>query len=103
MNPPTEHKFSASLKAGQVPLDSLVMIEKAHDVRKLCVCGSCGGLGNTDSMIERDEEWLHGRCFVSRYGKAELCHLPKKQTDRLTLGDLGVTIMKYLIDHGCGR
>lgn len=88
-----------SLQRGQTPVDDLVRVKKAHDVRTLRVCGSCDGLGNCDRMIEHGKEWLHGRCFVSRYGKAELCHLPKKTTDRLTIGDLGVATMKYLINH----
>jgi hypothetical protein len=37
-----------------------------------------------DCMIDHGKEWLHGRCFVSRYGKAELCQLPKEKTDRMT-------------------
>jgi len=87
------------LKRGQVPFAELPRVDSVKDVRALCVCGSCGGLGNSDSMIDHGKQWLHGRCFVSRYGKAQLCHLPKTKTDRLTLGDLGVEIMKYLIDH----
>lgn len=95
----TSREASVSLARGQIPLDELVRVQKAHDVRTLRVCGSCGGAGNADRMIDRGGEWLHGRCFVSRYGKAELCALPPKTTDRLTLGDLGVAGMKYLIDH----
>jgi len=88
-----------ALLRGQEPINDLVRVEKAHDVRTLRVCGSCGGLGNCDRMIEHGTEWLHGRCFVSRYGKAELCHLPKEQTDRMTLNDIGVAAMKYLLNH----
>ncbi len=87
------------LARGQVPLNELIRMQKAHDVRTLRVCGSCGGMGNCDRMIEHGKEWLHGRCFVSRYGKAELCHLPKAQTDRMTLNDLGLATMKYLLAH----
>jgi hypothetical protein len=98
------------LAQGQIPVDELARVRKAHDVRTLRVCGGCGGMGNSHSMIFRKvpldnaptvlrEEWLHGRCFVSRYGRAKLTQLPKEQTDRLTIGDIGVRTMKYLIDY----
>jgi len=87
-----------------------IRMDTVKDVRTLRTCGSCGGLGNADAMIHRKvpldgavtvlrDEYLHGRCFVKRYGRAELVHLPREQTDKLTLGDLGVRTMKYLIDY----
>jgi hypothetical protein len=90
---------SAALARGQLPVDELARVEKAHDVRTLRVCARCGQLGNNHSMIGRGDEWLHGRCFVALYGRAELCRLPKPTTDRLTLGDLGTAVMRYLLSH----
>lgn len=34
------------LARGQLPLKELLHIAKAHDVRTLRVCGSCGDLGS---------------------------------------------------------
>lgn len=87
------------LARGQLPLEELLHIEKVHDVRTLRVCGSCGGLGHSHSMVDRGAEWLHGRCFVARYGKAQLRHLPRATQHRLTLGDLGSAAMRYLLGH----
>lgn len=87
------------LKAGQLPLADLPRVESAHDVRTLRGCKVCKGLGNTDSMIDLDAEWFHGRCFVARFGGKALSALPKSKTNRLTLGDLGVRLMKALCNY----
>jgi hypothetical protein len=88
------------LAPGQLPLDELSRVKSVKDVRSLRPCACCGGVGNADTMIDWDNgEWLHGRCFVARYGRADLCHLPKGKTDRLTLGDLGIQTMQYLLNH----
>lgn len=85
--------------AGQLPIEELVRINKAKDVRTLRVCAVCGSLGNNDCMIDLDAEWYHGRCFVGRFGGAALGALPKVKTDRLTLGDIGTHLMRALINH----
>jgi hypothetical protein len=86
-----------ALKRGQSPVEELVRVEKAHDVRTLRVCKVCGSLGNADTMIDLDGEWFHGRCFVDRFGGSALKALPRGKQDRLTLGDLGVRLMQALI------
>lgn len=92
--------FGASeMKTGQLPLENLVRVQKAHDVRTLRGCTVCSNLGNSDRMIDVDDEWYHGRCFVMRFGCKALLALPKAKTDRLTLGDLGVRLMKALLNH----
>jgi hypothetical protein len=88
-----------SLKAGQVPIDELPRVDSVKDVRTLRPCTGCQGLGNSDSMVEHGASWFHGRCFVQHVGKAALFALPKAQTDKLTLGDLGVDLMKQLIER----
>ena len=87
------------LKYGQVPLDELPRVKKAHDVRTLRPCTGCNGIGNSDAMVEHGASWFHGRCFVVAVGETALFALPKAQTDRLTLGDLGVDLMKRLIER----
>jgi len=79
-----------------VPIDALLCVKKAHDVRTLRVCGRCEGLGNANKMIDLDGDWFHGRCFVERFGERALAALPKAKRDRLTLGDLGVYLMQIL-------
>lgn len=86
------------MSAGQVPVKDLVHVRKAHDVRTLRVCAVCSNLGNSHSMVDLDSEWYHGRCFVKRHGGKALGALPKSKTDRLTLGDLGVRLMRALIN-----
>lgn len=85
-----------ALKHGQSPLAELARVEKAHDVRTLRPCCVCGCLGNKDTMIDLDDEWFHGRCFVEMHGGAALKALPRSKQDRLTLGDLGFRLMKAL-------
>lgn len=89
--------MSNQLERGQDPLNDLVRVEKAHDVRTLRPCPVCGGLGNSYHMVDLDNEWFHGRCFVARFGGSALKALPISKQDRLTLGDLGVRLMKALL------
>jgi hypothetical protein len=97
------------LEPGQVPQLSLVTVRKAHDVRTLRSCKVCEQLGHTHSMIdqslpgangdkgEKNTRWYHGRCFVAAMGLKALAHLPREQTDRLTIGDLGTRLMRELV------
>lgn len=72
-------------------------VEKAHDVRKLGAC-KCGGVLSKDMAVDLDGEWYHGRCFVAIFGEGGLHALPKSKQDRLTLGDLGVEVMRRLVE-----
>jgi hypothetical protein len=85
------------LARGQRPLIELIRIDKAHDVRRLCICVVCNGLGDRRIMIAHSSAWYHGRCFATALGKRALLALPRKETNRLTLGDLGNALMKALL------
>lgn len=92
------------LEKGQVPFDQLITIKTAHDVRRLAVCTHCRFMGSQLSMIDtprplagESPEWWHGRCFAKHIGMTRLLELPPEKTARLTLGDLGVDLMKRLI------
>lgn len=87
------------LARGQEPLDTLARARTAHEVRTLRPCAVCQNIGNTHSMIDSNKEWFHGRCFVARFGGKALGALPESKTGRLTLGDLGVALMKALCNH----
>lgn len=84
---------------GQIPVENLVTVKRAHDVRTLRVCAVCANLGNSTTMVDLYDEWFHGRCFVKRFGGKALGALPKAKTDRLTIGDLGVRLMKALLNQ----
>lgn len=93
------------LERGQCPLDDLVSIERAHDVRTLHGCAHCGGLGHAHMMIEGDPQetastpWYHGSCFAKKFGEKQLLALSRRQLERLPIGDLGVRLMTLVIDR----
>lgn len=76
----------------------------AHDVRHLRECERCHQLGDERSMIVfpptalTKEEFWHGACYLDRFGITRLLDLPDAQTDKLTLGDIGVSVMKRLLN-----
>lgn len=82
-------------------------VERVHDVRTLRACYWCDGLGNADSMIEGVEAtdkgdkpiFWHGRCFIFVNGEAMFFKLARKQTDKLPLSDIGVRVMKKLLEN----
>lgn len=71
-------------------------IERAHDVRGIRAC-ACGGILSKEMSIDLDNEWFHGRCFVTLFGFSALVALPREKLNRLTLGDLGPELMRELI------
>jgi hypothetical protein len=82
-------------------------VTTAHSIRTLRVCDECGGLGNVDSMLRiyrtfrgsraQDAVHVHGRCFIKLFGIRSLLARPQGDTDRLTLGDIGVHAAKALL------
>lgn len=72
-------------------------LRTAHDVRHLCGCDVCRDIGDDRMMVDLDGKWFHGRCFIERFGFSFLAALPKSKTNRLTLGDIGSTMMRQLI------
>jgi len=46
----------------------------------------------------KDVFW-HGRCFVKKFGLELLIEMPRSETIKLTLGDLGLRLMAALLDR----
>lgn len=98
--------MNTELEPGQCDFLELVSIEKAHDVRTLRGCAHCGGLGHAYQMIEgtpfadtKGTPWFHGRCFAAKFGDDAILKLGKRDRDKLTLGDLGVRLMRSLVER----
>lgn len=98
------------LAKGQVPHHELITLRTAHDIRRLRTCPHCDGIGHADSMAFSwpyrkdgttwDESYYHGRCFVAEFGFDALLDLPEGSgVGNLTLGDLGVDLMKRLFEQ----
>jgi len=48
-------------------------------------------------MIAGVDGHYHGRCYIKRWGVAQLRQLPKEQQNKLTLGDIGPSAMRTLL------
>jgi hypothetical protein len=72
-----------------------------HDIRKWRHCAECSHIGGMDQMVKSraNDDWYHGRCFAKKFGVDALLALPMAQTEKLTLGDLGVDLMGQLLDR----
>lgn len=69
------------LAQGQVQFREMIEIKTAHD------------------MIRHGKVSVHGRCYVAEFGRQSLFDLPPSETDKLSLGDLGVDLMRALLKH----
>jgi len=69
---------------------------KAHDVRHLTRCRGCNRLGLRFDMIEHNGSW-HGRCVFEAIGEGVLA-LPLAERNKLTIADVGVPMMRRLLD-----
>lgn len=96
----TKARSTSVLSKGQVPFEDLLTIRTAHDVRRLRACARCGEIGDSDLMAfgyPYDNDYFHGRCFVAEHGFEALLQLPGVAR-KLTLGDLGLDLMRQLIE-----
>jgi hypothetical protein len=78
------------------------VIERSHDVRTLRSCHACKGIGNVGDMVERTlssgyTACYHGRCYIKRFGEKRFFALPRTETDKMRLDDIGVKRMKRLV------
>ena len=73
----------------------------AHDVRHLTTCCLCGQLGDDRDMafINGEKHPAHGGCILKAGGIALLVSLPKSETGKLRLDDIGPDAMKALFDR----
>lgn len=79
-----------------------VLLRKAHDVRHLEKCNSCGGMGDDRRMLPgmpvfRSDGWHHGRCVVLQLSEAEVLALPQPVYERLRLDETGPDLMLKLL------
>ena len=88
------------LRKGQHKFEDMPpTLRTAHDVRKLRSCAYCGRLGSSETMLDTSaKQWWHGRCFVKKFGVELLMVQDVDAISRLTLGDLGVDLMKRIMD-----
>jgi hypothetical protein len=75
-------------------------IDTAHDVRHIVVCKHCEQIGDDRYMVRPFPKGnlYHGRCLMERFGLAKLIELPKCESDKLALGDIGPKAMKAVIE-----
>jgi hypothetical protein len=91
------HPFK--LARGQTPFPPPPM-KTCHDIRKWRYCKGCSHIAGQDQMVkDADGDHWHGRCFAKKFGVGTLLALPMAQTEKLTLGDLGVDLMGQLLDR----
>lgn len=85
---------------------------KAHDVRHLCLCGLCGSIGDDREMVLVNHVelprlgyglWknvpMHGACAFKKLGDGIL-DLPNEQRAKFTINDLGVEMMRRMVERG---
>jgi len=85
------------LRKGQVAFPPPRM-NTCHDIRKWTACSVCGAIGHRDNMVQSSPDvFWHGRCFVKRFGIERLLEMPRKETTKLSLGDLGLDLMRALV------
>ncbi len=70
---------------------------KAHDVRKLTKCLGCARLGLKPEMVETAQGHWHGACIYQQLGEGVL-DLPLAERKKLTIADVGVPMMRRLLD-----
>lgn len=76
---------------------------KAHDVRFLRVCKTCGHIGDKRRMLNLPDGDYHDECIVARLTDAQVLRLPREQRNKITLGaamKLGrMDMLRTLLDH----
>lgn len=62
-------------------------------------CTVCKHVGNSDTMIDQNDQWFHGSCFVKNFGSSSITTLPKSKTDRLSIGDVELIAWLDIIEY----
>jgi hypothetical protein len=88
--------IAAELKGRPLPTPTL---RTAHEVRHLVTCAyaKCRALGDKRNMIAVKNSHYHGRCYIRRFSYLAFLQLPRAELAKLTLGDVGVTVMRAII------
>jgi hypothetical protein len=88
------------LEKGQVRFEDMPLpLRTCHDIRKWRGCVLCKKLGDKNQMLQSSKEtFWHGRCFAKQFGTDRLLELPREQLEKLSLGDLGLRLMRAVVD-----
>ncbi len=74
-------------------------LKTCHDIRLWTACSHCHVLGTKNEMVQSsDKNFWHGRCFARKFGTDRLVEMPGKETAKLSLGDLGVDLMRRILE-----
>jgi len=76
-----------------------MVLKTAHDVRHFRGCDHCGQIGDDRFMPKiPDGKTVHGFCALELLGEEGLTRLPKAESRKLTLAEIGVPAMKRLVE-----
>ena len=59
--------------------------------------------GYKQNMIPAEHKWFHGTCYVMEFGEDRFLKLPSDYVQSLTLEDIGMPLMRRLIDALAAR
>jgi hypothetical protein len=88
----------ARFEKGQRPFDKLLPMKTCHEIRLWRTCSECQELGGKNSMLSSGDGFWHGRCFAKRFGTERMLEMPREQLATLMIGDLGVRLMRLVLD-----
>lgn len=66
---------------------------KAHDIRHLCVCPYCGGMGDDRDTVSA----FHPKCFYEAHGEVGVLALSPDDRNKFRLCDIPVAVAKKLM------
>lgn len=73
-------------------------IRKAHDIRLLCSCAICDGVGLSPEMIAvAAASQVHPSCFYQVHGERALLQLSQDDLAKVKVSDAPVSTMKKLV------
>jgi hypothetical protein len=80
----------------------MIFLSSARDVRHLCACAKCEGLGDERVMIDLipampDKRW-HPKCFYDEFGESDVISLRRADWAKFRLCDIPLKLMKRLVD-----
>ncbi len=89
-------RAAANVAAPEPLIDNVPDPFTAHDVRRLCACNHCKGIGDRKQMISVQKPF-HTLCFRQAFGFAAVLALPDEQKDKFRLMDLSTEEMRALL------
>lgn len=93
-------RLALAAAATNVPMmDNVDNMHTAHDIRRLCKCTRCGGLGDREQMICVAIGPYHTRCFREVFGFEGVLALPTDLMGKFRICDLTASEMRTLINR----